>query len=212
MQRFRRRNRGAISLDGEFQFAGLIDKLGGNDKAVERLDHFFTKVNGGLEANLPTWAMNRAKKRHGFMISPAHRGGRRKSSAGFRTELFTSKPIGIPGNDDAGALSSWYVFSAIGLYPEIPGVAGFVVGSPVFTKATIHLENGSNIQIIGEHASLANIYVLTLKVNNRDWQSPWIPWTEVSAGGTIHFSLGDKASTWGNDPSKAPPSFDTIKP
>ena len=60
-------------------------------------------------------------------------------------ELFSDQPDGLPGNDDAGAMSSWYVFSALGLYPEVPGVAGFVVGSPVFPKAIIHLSNEKKV-------------------------------------------------------------------
>ena len=126
----------------------------------------------------------------------------------IQTELFTAKPNGIPGNDDAGSLSSWYVFSALGLYPEIPGVAGFVTGSPVFPKATLHLDNGKAIQITGNNASAANCYVQAVRVNGDKYDSPWIPWPLLAKGGTIDFDLGPKPSAWGTDPAKAPPSFD----
>ncbi len=195
-----------------FNLHGLIEKLGGNEKAVERLDNFFTKTNAGPRSEFAFMGNEPCEETpwvYDFAAAPART---QQVVRQIQTELFTSKPSGIPGNDDAGALSSWYVFSALGLYPQIPGVAGFVVGSPIFDKATIHLENGSDIQIIGEHASLTNSYVQTLKVNGHDWKGPWIPWSELSKGGIINVSLGDKPSTWGSDPSVAPPSFDTVKP
>ena len=128
----------------------------------------------------------------------------------IQNELFTSLPSGLPGNDDAGALSSWYVFSALGIYPEIPGVAGFVVGNPLFPKVTIQRDNGDVIQIVGDGASPENYYVHKLKVNGHAWKSSWIPWSELSSGGTLDFTLGDKPSSWGKN--SPPPSFDSINP
>jgi putative alpha-1,2-mannosidase len=125
--------------------------------------------------------------------------------------LFTTKPNGFPGNDDAGSLSSWYVFSALGLYPEIPGVAGFAVGSPLFSKATVRLKNGRTIQIIGENATRENCYVQTLKLNGRNYDSPWIQWRDLEKGATLAFTLNDKPSKWGTDARQTPPSFDAAK-
>ncbi|MGH7940761.1 MAG: glycoside hydrolase domain-containing protein, partial [Limisphaerales bacterium] len=126
--------------------------------------------------------------------------------------LFTSSPSGLPGNDDAGALSSWYVFSALGLYPEIPGVAGFVTGSPLFSKAVIYPERGRPdeqrvIQILGAGASADHCYVRQLKINGRKWNSAWIPWSDLSHGATLDFTLTDKAGSWGKN--SRPPSFDS---
>jgi putative alpha-1,2-mannosidase len=138
-----------------------------------------------------------------------------RTQAGVRriqNELFTVKPNGLPGNDDAGALSSWYVFSALGLYPEIPGVAGLVVGSPMFSKATVYLESGKTIQIVGAQASRENFYVQGLKLNGRDYESAWIKWSDLAAGATLDFNLGAEPSPWGKDPKQAPPSFDAVKP
>src|SRR5208282_1819580 len=104
------------------------------------------------------------------------------------------RPNGLPGNDDAGALSSWYVFSALGLYPEIPGVGGFVIGSPLFPEATIHLGNGSTIEIQGQPASPANPFVQNLKLNGRNYESSWISWSALSNGAALNFKLGDKPS------------------
>ena len=130
----------------------------------------------------------------------------------IQNELFTAKPNGLPGNDDAGALSSWYIFPALGLYPEIPGVAGFAVGSPLFSKAIVHLGNGGAIQILGEKASSENCYVQTLKLNRHNYESPWIPWRDLEKGATLEFNLGNRPSNWGSAPQQAPPSFDSAKP
>src|SRR5690606_17295307 len=77
-------------------------------------------------------------------------------------KVFKNTPDGIPTNDDAGSTSSWYIFSAIGLYPLVPGVGGFTVTSPLFDSITIELENGEFIQIDAPNAS-DNIYIKQLK-------------------------------------------------
>lgn len=194
-----------------FNLRGLIDKLGGNDQAVARLDTFFTKTNGGMNSEFAYMGNEPCEETpwvYDFAGAPS------KTQAVVRriqTELFTPRPSGIPGNDDAGALSSWYVFSALGLYPEIPGVAGFVVGSPVFPKATIHLDSGKAIEIVGEHAAQTAPYVVSLKLNGQAYTSPWIPWSRLANGALLDFVLSDKPSDWGKAPGQAPPSFDVAE-
>jgi predicted alpha-1,2-mannosidase len=195
-----------------FNLRALIDKMGGNDKAVGRLDNFFWNLNSGLKAETAYMGNEPCEETpwvYDFAGAPART---QETVRRIQTRLFTTQPGGLPGNDDAGALSSWYVFSALGFYPEIPGVGGLVVGSPLFPKATIHLENGKTIQILGGQAASANPYVQSLKLNGRDYESPWIPWPALAKGATLTFSLGDKPSAWGKNPGQSPPSFDTIKP
>ncbi len=191
-----------------FNLRGLIEKLGGNEKAVERLDRFFTRTNDGMSSEF-AYMGNEPDEEvpwvYDFACAPA------RTQAVVRriqTELFTDQPGGLPGNDDAGSLSSWYVFSALGLYPEIPGVAGFAVGSPVFPLATLHLDNGKTIRIVGKNAALANPFVQSLKLNGQPHGGPWVAWSALAGGGVLEFELGDKPSEWGKDPAKAPPSFD----
>jgi predicted alpha-1,2-mannosidase len=194
-----------------FNLGGLIEKMGGKEKATARLDRFFTTLNAGMRSemaymgNEPSEGIPWIYNFTGVPSRTQHVVRR------IQDELFTAKPSGLPGNDDAGSLSSWYVFSALGLYPAIPGVAGFAVGSPAFPKATIHLENGKTIQIVGERAAPENCYVQQVRLNGRTWNSPWVAWSALSAGGTINFSLGNTPTSWGQDASQAPPSFDTIK-
>ncbi|HWD93453.1 MAG TPA: GH92 family glycosyl hydrolase [Verrucomicrobiae bacterium] len=196
-----------------FNLRGLIDKMGGNDRAVERLDHFFTKLNAqpfsGDLAYMGNEPCEETPWVYDFAGAPSHA---QAVVRRIQNELFTTKPNGFPGNDDAGALSSWYVFSTLGLFPEIPGVAGFAVGSPQFSKAIVHLENGKTIRIQGANASVENCYVQTLKLNGRSYDSPWIQWRDLEGGATLDFALGNQPSQWGNDSKQAPPSFDAAKP
>ncbi len=193
-----------------FNLNGLIQKMGGRKKADARLDHFFTKVNGGVSADTAFMGNEPCEETpwvYDFAGDPA---GTQKVVRRIQDELFTAAPSGLPGNDDAGALSSWYVFSALGMYPEIPGVAGFVVGSPLFPKATIFSDNGDVIQITAPKASLQAFYVRKLKVNGKRWKSLWIPWSALAYGGNLEFTLADRPASWGKH--SPPPSFDSVNP
>ena len=195
-----------------FNLRGLIEKLGGNDKAIERLDHFFTRTNDGMSSEF-AYMGNEPDEEAPWVYNFAGAPARTQATVRrIQTELFTDQPNGLPGNDDAGSLSSWYVFSALGLYPEIPGVAGFAVGSPVFPQAALHLDNGKIIRIVGRNAAPTAPFVQGLKLNGQPHESPWIQWSALSDGGVLEFDLGDKPSAWGSDPRNAPPSFDDENP
>jgi predicted alpha-1,2-mannosidase len=190
----------------------LIERIGGKERAVARLDRFFTQLNAGMRSefaymgNEPCegipWIYN-------FAGAPAHG---QKVIRRIQTELFTARPSGLPGNDDAGSLSSWYVLSALGFYPMIPGVGGLTVSSPAFARATIHLQNGAKLEIIGANASEENCYVQSLKVNGKKWESSWLPWQEVAGGGTLEFTLGKEPSAWGTKADQLPPRLDAVQP
>jgi predicted alpha-1,2-mannosidase len=183
-----------------FDLRGLIEKMGGDEEVVQRLDHFFTQLNNnpfhGDTAYMGNEPCEETPWVYDFAGAPSHT---QEIVRRIQNELFTSKPNGMPGNDDAGALSSWFVFSALGLYPEIPGVAGFAVGNPLFSGITIHLENGNVIQILGENASRENYYVQNLKLNGRDYESPWIEWNDLAKGATLDFDLGKQPTQWGKN-------------
>jgi predicted alpha-1,2-mannosidase len=196
-----------------FNLRGLIDKMGGNDNVVGRLDHFFQQLNSSPFSGDTAYMGNEPCEETPWIYDFACAPWRTQAVVRrIQNELFTSKPNGLPGNDDAGSLSSWYVFSALGLYPEIPGVAGLAVGTPLFSKATIFLENGGTIQIVGEKSSPENLYVQSLKLNGRSYESPWIKWQDLAEGANLGFMLGSEPSKWGKDLKQAPPSFDSIEP
>jgi len=99
------------------------------------------------------------------------------------------------------------VFSALGLYPTLPGVGGFVVGSPVFPAATVHLAGGKVLQVNAAAASDDAPFVQGRSVNQVSAESLWIAWSSIAGGGELDFDLGTSPGTWGAAPGNAPPSF-----
>ena len=204
----------ATSGQGSFwapqNLAGLISAMGGNATFISRLDDFFTKTNDGVHSplmyigNEPT---QEVPWEYDWAGAPSH-----TQSAVRKIQLanFLNSPSGLPGNNDWGATASWYVLSALGLYPEIPGVGGFALSSPLFATMTIQLENGHTLEIDGADASDANPYVQSLSLNGGSYDSPWLPVAAISNGGTLSFTLGSTATGWGSAPSSnQPPSFPT---
>lgn len=98
---------------------------------------------------------------------------------------------GLSGNDDAGQMSAWYIFSALGFYPVCPGTDRYYLGSPIFPRADIHLENGRTFTIIAENASPTNIYVQSVKLNGLKHTLPYITHWDIMAGGTLRFIMTD---------------------
>jgi predicted alpha-1,2-mannosidase len=192
-----------------FNLRGLLDAMGGNDVAVERLDYHFTELNAGPHS-LFAFMGNEPELKSPWVYDFAGAPWRTQDVVRrILMELYGNQPGGVPGNDDGGAMGSWVVFSAIGLFPEIPGVAGFVVGSPLFNSITVRLANGCLLEIAAPRASDVNRYVQALFLNGFEHNSPWVPWSMVANGARLHFRLGDTPNTqWGSDPAAAPPSFD----
>jgi predicted alpha-1,2-mannosidase len=196
-----------------YDIGGLIDLMGGNAKAVERLDKFFTELNAGAHkpyfwiGNEPVFAVPWA---YDFAGAPwATQAVTRRSEL----ELYTSQPSGEPGNEDLGATSAWYVFAALGVYPAIPAVGGVALNSPLFPSATIHLGNGKIVKIEGEGADASNPYVQSLLVNGKPSETTWIPYETLSQGATLEFKLGSTPNKqWGTKPEDAPPSFEEVAP
>lgn len=186
----------------------VIDRIGGNEVVVKRLDSFFKELNAGPDrpyffiGNEPVfpvpWVYN-------YVGAPW------KTQAVTRralTELFTPDPGGIPGNDDLGATSSWIVFASVGLYPIIPGVGGFSVNSPLFPEIDVRLKDGRLLKIRGRGASAKTPYVQELRLNGRPYESTWLPYEAIARGGTLEFKLTATPNTrWASKPDAAPPSF-----
>jgi putative alpha-1,2-mannosidase len=125
------------------------------------------------------------------------------------TTLWSTGSGGIPGQDDLGAMSAWYVWSAIGLQPLTPGRAELLLTSPLFSQVIVHRGNGITLTVNGNGASTANKYVQSLTVNGVSSTKPWLPESLVTGGGTLTFTLGATPNTtWGSSPADAPPSFD----
>ena len=193
-----------------FNLASLISKMGGNSTVVSRLNNFFTQLNAGTNSQYAYMGNEPSLETpwtYDFAGAPAQT---ESVVRRIQDQLYTNTPGGIPGNDDGGAMSSWYVFSAIGLYPDVPGVGGFVLGSPLFSSVKIQLAGGHTLQINAPNASDGNPYVQSLTINGSASSHLWLPWSTVAGGATLNFTLGSSASSWGTSSADAPPSFGPV--
>jgi len=191
-----------------FNYKGLAEKMGGEDVALKRLDDFTSKLNIG--GNAPyAWLGNEPCIETPWIYDFWGRPDKTQSVVRrAMNELYSNKPAAYPGNDDLGEMSSWYVFAALGMYPELPGSDILVLGSPLFPKAVVHLESG-DISITGDGAAKNAPYVQSLKVNGQTWNKPWLHFSDIRNSGTLDYNLSATPTTnWGSDPSDAPPSFD----
>src|SRR5690606_7451131 len=100
-------------------------------------------------------------------------------------KLYNSTENGYPGDEDQGQTSSWYVLSALGFYSVCPGTDEYVLGSPVFEKATISLENGKTFTILARGNSKRNVYIQSAKLNGKPLPGNFIRHSDIMAGGVL---------------------------
>ncbi|MFF0011748.1 GH92 family glycosyl hydrolase [Streptomyces sp. NPDC005374] len=125
------------------------------------------------------------------------------------SRLYVGSEIGqgYHGDEDNGEQSAWYLFSALGFYPLVMGSGEYAVGSPLFTKATVHLENGRELVVRAPKNSARNVYVQGLEVNGRAWTSTSLPHSVLSKGAVLDFDMGPRPSKWGSGKNAAPVSI-----
>lgn len=167
----------------------LIEKCGGTDAFVARLDIFFDK-NFFQMSNEP-----------GFLTPCLYNyAGRPDKTAETVTRLlktqYSEKPAGLPGNDDSGAMSSWYAFQMMGFFP-VAGQDIYLIGTPKFSRSSISLGNGKTLVIIAENFSEKNIYIKAVNINSKSLDQNWFRHTDIKDGGTIHLYMTDKPTDWG---------------
>ena len=210
---------------------GLFDAIGGNSAVVAKLNTFFTQLNAGRKQPYD-WAGDEPSL--GIPWEYDYAGAPWRTQDVVRrivTSLYGPTPNGEPGNDDLGAMSSWYVWAAMGMYPETPGRGELVLASPLFPHVTMTLGSGKAIVIDASGASPATRYVHGLDVAGAvqsdggcspltgaaptpalsvpaPYACPWLPPTVWETGAQLDFTLGASPdTTWGSAPSDAPPSF-----
>jgi predicted alpha-1,2-mannosidase len=192
-----------------FNLVSLIDMMGGAQTASARLDTFFTELNDGDTTYSPFAYMGNEPCSetpwiYSFVGKPYRTS---KVVRQIITQLYSTAPGGLPGNDDLGQMSSWYVFAALGMYPEIPGDDVLILNGPLFPQAVLHLTNG-DVTITGSGAGDSAPYVQSLTVNGNTSNAPWIRFADIAKGVTLTFTMGTTANTnWGSDPLLAPPSY-----
>lgn len=120
-------------------------------------------------------------------------------------DLYNSGPQGYPGDEDQGGMSSWYVLSALGIYAVTPGTDQYVIGSPVFRKARISLDNGNIFTIRAENNSPDNVYVQVAWLNGKPLKTNYIKYSDIMNGGELHLIMGNTPATSRNTGKEASP-------
>jgi putative alpha-1,2-mannosidase len=179
-------------------FAGLVENAGGSAAFADRAKHAFD--NNLVDVfNEPGFVS--AISAH-YAAAPA------VSSYCIRSNMANNYANGFPGNEDGGAMSSYYVCGAMGLFPNA-GQPLYLITGPAFSKVTIQTEHGAVFTIEGENASDQNIYVQSCKLNGQDYDKNWIAHSAIYNGGTLSLVMGPSPSGWGTSPSSIPPSVST---
>ncbi|WP_169739855.1 lectin [Actinospica robiniae] len=125
-------------------------------------------------------------------------------------QIWTNTPGGLAGNDDLGEMSSWFVWSALGMYPETPGTSALALGSSLFTQSVVTLPSGNTLTINGTNAADNAPYVQSATWNGAAWNNAYAPTSAITAGGTFTDVLGTSANTgWAAAANEAPPSDST---
>ena len=196
-----------------FDPQGLFAAMGGVDRAVPRLDAFFHTPDGG-------WALTGLGGLHAEMDNEPSTGapwlydfaGRpdrtEQTVRQVMRTLWSNSPYGMPGNDDLGAMSAWYVWSALGMYPGIPGRAELLLGSPLFPRMAVHRGSGVTLAIDAPRARADVPFVAGLRVNGLRLTKPWLPESFIAGDGRLDYDLtATPDGSWGRRPADAPPSF-----
>ncbi|SDF97603.1 alpha-1,2-mannosidase, putative [Lentzea fradiae] len=206
---------------------GLANLYGGRDKLAQKLDTFFStpetaKFPGGYGGVIHEMVEARDVRmgQYGHSNQPSHHipymynyaGQPAKTAEKVREVLSrlyvgSQEGQGYAGDEDNGEMSAWYLFSALGFYPLQMGKPAYAIGSPLFTKATVKLENGKKLVINAPKNSTKNIYVQGVKVNGKPWNKTSLPHDVLAAGGTIDFDMGPKPSKWGTGKDDVPESI-----
>jgi predicted alpha-1,2-mannosidase len=119
-------------------------------------------------------------------------------------ELYSDRPDGLSGNEDCGQMSAWYVFSALGFYPVVPGSDQYVIGTPLFEKAVIHLDNGNTFTILAKGVSSKRRYIARAYWNDQPWSRTYITHDMLMSGGELRFDMSERPTDWGKAEADLP--------
>ncbi|MFI6657882.1 GH92 family glycosyl hydrolase [Streptomyces sp. NPDC050523] len=208
---------------------GLANLYGGRSALGDKLDEYFATPETASPENVGSYGgviheMTEARDvrmgQYGHSNQVAHHviymydaaGEPSKAQKNVRevmSRLYTGSEIGqgYHGDEDNGEQSAWYLFSSLGFYPLVMGSGEYAIGSPLFKKATVHLENGHDLVVRAPKNSAKNVYVQGLKVNGRTWSKTSLPSELLQKGGVLDFDMGSKPSSWGTGKDAAPVSI-----
>ncbi|MFQ9316537.1 GH92 family glycosyl hydrolase [Dysgonomonas mossii] len=178
-----------------YDLGGLIELVGGKTNAVVRLDDLFRRLDAGY--NDDWFASGNEPSFHiPWIYNWAGRPDKTQKVVNrILNEQYFNQVDGLPGNDDLGTMGAWYVFACIGLYPEIPGVGGFSINTPIFKSIRVHLKKGD---LLIKGGSEKEIYIRSLNFDGKPYDNTWINWDDISNGATLEYSTSDKPNLqWG---------------
>lgn len=199
---------------------GLFDRMGGDQAALDRLDHLFSEPpdvqnqqNGfGTQYKTDQYAPG---NEHDLQVPWMYAFARRPAGTAAEMRalqgIFRPTPNGLPGNDDLGGLSGWFVWAALGLGPVTPGAPFYAIGSPEFTRAVLTPAGGSPLVIEAPGASDSSKYVRSAKLGGASLGRAWLYDSELRGARKLTLTMGASPSSWGTAASAVPPSASDSK-
>ena len=213
-------NSWTYSFNVQHNIAGLMDLMGGPQTFVARLNRLFEEPMYGYcrwtqTADIPDgtgmvgqFVMGNEQSFHiPYLYVYAGQPWRTQKRIRMLMQTFFRNDLqGIPGDEDGGAMSAWYIFSAMGLYPVTPGMPMYVIGAPLFDEMSIQLPNGKKFVVTAHNNSAQNKYIQSATLNGEPLNKAWIMHADIVDGGELIFEMGPRPNkSWGA--SEAPPSF-----
>ncbi|WP_020531848.1 GH92 family glycosyl hydrolase [Flexithrix dorotheae] len=193
---------------------GLIDLLGGNKKFDKRLDEFFQMtptISGpkyvGVVGTIGQYVHGNQPSHHvAYLYNYVQKPWKtQQATRKVMKQLYRTGPGGLPGNEDMGSLSSWYVLSAMGFYPVSPGSTQYTIGSPIFNEVNLDLGDGKTFSIKSKNNSSENVYIQGASLNGKTFNRTWIDHSEITAGGTLEFTMGPVPNkSWASNSNAVP--------
>ena len=207
---------------------GLIDLMGGKTQFVAKLDEVFEmppkfdhsyygftihEIREMQIVNMGNYAHGNQPIQHMiYLYNYANQPYKAQEKIrNVMAKLYAATPDGYCGDEDNGQTSAWYVFSALGFYPVTPGgVDEYVIGSPLFKKATLQLENGNIFEISSKNNSEKNVYIQSATLNGKPYNNTFLNFYDLQKGGTLEFNMGSKPNiNWGASDENVPYSLST---
>jgi predicted alpha-1,2-mannosidase len=193
-------------------FDDLIKMMGGREKFDSKLDQLFSEGLGRSKwqyystmpdatGNVGQFVMGNEPSMHiAYLYNLAGKPWKTQKRIRMLMDTwFRNDLMGVPGDEDGGGLSAFYVFSAMGFYPVTPGIPEYQIGSPLFSKVKIHLRNGKTFNIIANNNSGVNKYILSAKLNGKELTKPLFTHEDLVKGGTLILEMGKRPNKmWGN--------------
>ena len=184
---------------------GLIQLFGSDKAFMSKLDSLFFVEGWAGDNASPDMSGMTGQYAHGN--EPSHHviymynyAGRPDKAAPLLrkmlNEMYLDQPDGLSGNEDVGQMSAWYILSSVGLYQVDPVGGRFVIGSPLFDKATVNVGAGKTFTIVAKNNSDRNIYVQSARLNGKALKNSYIEFNDIRHGGTLELVMGPKPSKW----------------